>query len=198
MLSRVLSKKGLPFHKEPNIVADPTILYDFKDYINKNDKKHDYILTYILGKEIEGTHNKALEKSKAVYGDLPVYSIKIPTMNFELSSFADRIYYNLDPVEWLNMFNNAKFIYTDSFHGVLFSLKLHKPFLGYFTEKMRATRFIDLGKRYGIDNYLVQDVEEIDKKRSIEVSPDFEIIDKLLDEHKQYSLRFLQKSLQEV
>lgn len=182
-------------NKEPTIVADPTVLYDFKYDISKNREKGNYILTYILGKEIEGTHNKALEKIKNVYGDLPVYSIKIPTMNFTLSDFADRVFYDLDPIEWLNMFRNAKFVYTDSFHGVLFSLKYHKPFLAYYTEKMRATRFIDLGKRYNIDNYIVQNVEEIHKKKSIELKPDFEMIDRMLEEHKQYSLDYLEKAL---
>ena len=171
--------------KEINVVADPTILYDFKDFNIKEENKEEYILTYILGKEIEGTHMKAIEKIKKIYGDLPVYSIKIPTMNFDLYDFADKEFYDLDPVEWLNIFRNARFVYTDSFHGVLFSLKYHKPFLAYYTEKLRATRFIDLGKRYDIEKYIVTNVEEIDKKRSLDVKIDFEIIDKLLEKQKQ-------------
>lgn len=181
--------------KEINVVADPTILYDFKDFNIKEENKEEYILTYILGKEIEGTHMKAIEKIKKIYGDLPVYSIKIPTMNFDLYDFADKEFYDLDPVEWLNIFRNARFVYTDSFHGVLFSLKYHKPFLAYYTEKLRATRFIDLGKRYDIEKYIVTNVEEIDKKRSLDVKIDFEIIDKLLEKQKQYSLEFLKRAL---
>jgi len=33
-----------------------------------------------------------------------------------------------------------------AFHGTLFSLKFHKPFLAYYAEAMRATRFIDLAE----------------------------------------------------
>lgn len=182
-------------NKRVDIVADPTIVCDFKDVSINVGKKDDYILTYVLGKEIEGTHVKALEKIKKKYGDLPVYSIKIPTMNFELSNFADKVFYDLDPNEWMIMFKKAKFIYTDSFHGVLFSLKYHKPFLAYYTEKMRATRFIDLGKRLNIEKYIVQNVEEIDNQESIGIQPDFKNIDKLLMEQKELSIRFLQKSL---
>lgn len=183
--------------KETTIVADPTIIYNFGyDNIDIGTKK-DYILTYILGKEIKGTHAKALEKVKKIYGDLPVYSIKIPTMNFELSSYADKVFYDLDPIEWLSMFRNAKFIYTDSFHGVLFSLKYHKPFLAYHTEKMRATRFIDLGKRYEVDRYIVQNVAEIDKKDSLGIKPDFKTIDNILEKQKHYSFEFLETALKE-
>lgn len=183
-------------NKEVQIVGDPTLLFDFEIDEKIRDEKENYILTYVLGKEIEGSHVKAIENIKNKYGDLPVYSIKIPTMNFELSPFADKVFYDLDPYEWLNMFKNAKFVYTDSFHGVLFSLKYHKPFLAYYTEELRATRFIDLGKRYGIDRYIVQNVDEITKKESLHAEPDFEKTDNILDKQRQQSLMFLIKALE--
>lgn len=183
-------------NKEATIVSDPTLLYDFKNNIN-SQKNGNYILTYILGKEIKGTHREALEKIKRVYGDIPVYAIKIPTMNFELPDFADEVFYDLDPDQWLAMFRNAKFVYTDSFHGVLFSIKYQKPFLGYYTEKMRSTRFVDLGKRYNIENYIVEDVTEIEEKESIKIKPDFCAINDLVERHKHHSLEFLEKVLNE-
>lgn len=182
--------------KEPVIVADPVILYDFNNRHEINNQG-EYILTYLLGKEIEGTHEKAIRKIKEVYGDLPVYSIKIPTMNFELSNFDDKVFYNLDPNEWLAMIRNSKFVYTDSFHGVLFSLKYQKPFLAYYTEKLRATRFIDLGQRYHIERYIVKNVDEIDIKDSLKVQPDFKTIKNILKQHKVYSLDFLERALRE-
>lgn len=179
--------------KEVEIVADPTILYNFDKYCLKNKER--YILVYILGKEINGTHFKAIEKIKEKYGDLPVYSIKSPTTNFDLTCFADKTMYDLDPAEWLNLFTNASFVYTDSYHGVLFSLKFHKPFLAYYTERLRATRFIDLGERYCIDRYIVQSVDEIERKGSLNIKPDFDLTDKLLEKHRKISMAFLEKAL---
>jgi hypothetical protein len=183
-------------NKEAKIVVDPTILIDLKSKSDSQVINEDYILTYILGQEIEGTHTKAIQKIKKIYGDIPVYSIKIPTMNFQLSSFADKTFYDLDPNEWMNMFTNAKFIYTDSFHGVLFSLKNHKPFLAYYAEKMRATRFVDLGRRYDIERFIVNNVNEIEEKSSISIKPDFDKIDRLLEEQKESSLKFLEEALE--
>jgi polysaccharide pyruvyl transferase WcaK-like protein len=185
-------------NKEVDIVADPTILYDFSDddiNMKKKEKETDYILMYVLGKEIDGTHIEAINQIKKVYGDLAIYSIKIPTMNFELSNFADKVLYDLDPYEWIGMLKNAKFIYTDSFHGVLFSLKYHKPFLAYYTEKMRATRFLDLGERYNIERYIIQNVDEITTKRSIEIKPNFSYIDDLLVKSKHDSINFLDMAM---
>lgn len=184
-------------NKEVEIVADPTLLYDFENVEKARDEEHEYILTYVLGKEINGSHNKAIEKIRNKYGNIPVYSIKIPTMNFEFSHFADKVFYDLNPDEWISMFRNAKFIYTDSFHGVLFSLKYHKPFLAYYTEKLRATRFIDLGKRYGIDKYIVQNISDIDDNKLLDILPDFNTIDKIIDLQKESSLKFLSKALSE-
>lgn len=185
-------------NRHPVIVADPTLLYDFDDFTLDKEKPEDYILAYILGKEIKGSHKKALEKIKKVYGDLPVYSIKIPTMNFEFSEFADRTFYDLNPTEWLNMIKNAKFVYTDSFHGVLFSIKYNKPFLAYYTEVLRATRFVDLRERYNIEKYIVENIEEIDEKKSIDVFPDYLKTKSLIEEHREYSLKFLNKALMKL
>lgn len=183
--------------KEAEIVADPTLLFDFNSLGRKESSEGEYILTYVLGKEIEGSHKKVIEKIRSKYGNIPVYSIKIPTMNFELSPFADKVFYDLNPDEWISMFKNAKFVYTDSFHGVLFSLKYHKPFLAYYTEKLRATRFIDLGKRYNIDKYIVQNIAEIDEKQALDVVPDFNSIDKTIESQKKTSLDFLRNALYE-
>jgi len=179
------------------IVADPTLLYDFNEITIDKQIDMEYILMYVLGKEIIGSHEQALTKIKSEYGNIPIYSIKIPTMNFELSPFADKIFYDLDPQEWINLFRNAKFIYTDSFHGVLFSLKFHIPFLAYYTEKLRATRFIDIGNRYQIARYIIQDVSEIDENELLKKLPDFTSIDEIIKSQKQASLIFLKKSLAE-
>lgn len=179
--------------KETDIVADPTLLADFQT--NENGENGDYIFAYIIGKEISGTHSKAIDRIKKTTGDLPVYSIKIPDMQTEPSDFADKTMYDVGPQEWIDLIKNAKFIYTDSFHGVLFSLKYQKPFLAYYTEKMRATRFVDLGKRYQVDRYIVNSVEEIGEKGSVDTPPDYAGINLLLEEHRKYSLKRLEDAL---
>lgn len=184
-------------NREVEIVADPTLLFDPQTFAKNEDIKEEYILTYILGKEINGSHEKVIEKIRNRYGNIPVYSIKIPTMNFELSHFADKVFYDLNPDEWISMFKNAKFVYTDSFHGVLFSLKYHKPFLAYYIEKLRATRFIDLGKRYGIEKYIIQNTSEIDENKILDRLPDFYAVDKIIELQKKKSIEFLSEALSE-
>jgi len=178
------------------IVADPTLLWDFNElgqgFMSDSEP---YILVYVLGKDINGSNEKAIEKIKRVYGDLRVYAVVIPTMKFNICDYADKVFYDLGPEEWLDMIRNATFVYTDSFHGTLFSLKFHKPFLAYYAEEMRATRFIDLGKRYEIERYIVNSVDEIDTKGSLLQTPDFAAIDQIIEEHRAFSIRFLEEAL---
>lgn len=179
-----------------DIVTDPTINYNFN--IDYKEIKNSYILTYILGREIKGTNARAINKIKEVYGNLPVYSIIIPTMDFELPNYSDKIFYDLDPYEWLSMIKNATFFYTDSFHGVLYSLKYNIPFLAYYSEKLRSSRFIDLGMRYNIEKYIVQNIDEIDLKNSLRDKPDFQSINNLLYEHRQYSINKFESVLHQL
>lgn len=182
--------------EKPPIVADPTLLWDFDElgrgFMSDSDP---YILVYVLGKDINGSNRKAIEEIKRVYGDLKVYAIVIPTMKFNICDYADKVFYDLGPEEWLDMIRYATFVYTDSFHGTLFSLKFHKPFLAYYAEEMRATRFIDLAERYQIGRYIVSSVDEIEAKGSLLETPDFATIDQLIEEHRSFSIRFLEEAL---
>lgn len=182
--------------KDISVVVDPTVIYDFyeNNYSCKLPKEK-YILVYSLGKEISGSNKIAIKKIKAVYGNIKVYAIVIPTMKFNIINYADKVLYNLGPEEWLTWLRNASFVFTDSYHGTMFSLKFEIPFLTYYAEESRATRFIDISKRYDIDKFIVSSINEIDDKMSLMSIPDFKKIKKILDVHKEQSVNFIKYAL---
>ena len=57
-------------------------------------------------------------------------------------------------------------------------------------------RFIDLGKRYQIERYIVTSVDEIDAKGSLLQEPDHQVIDRVIDEHRDFSIKFLKEALE--
>lgn len=144
---------------KPEIVADPTLLHNFSEFITSNIVSP-YILTYILGSEIRGGHDQALMKIKEKYGSLPVKSIIIPGFNNNVAKYSDEQYYDISPQEWIDMFNKATFVYTDSFHGVMFAIKFNKPFIAYYADVIRSSRLIDLKKRLELMN-IITDTSEI-------------------------------------
>ncbi len=183
------------------VVCDPTLLLDFSELENKRKQRFNldekFILVYALGKEIDGSNKRLINKIKEKYGDLKVYSIVIPTMKFNIPNYADKVLYDLDPIEWLELFRKATFIMTDSFHGTLFSLKFHKPFIAYYAETLRSTRFIDLGKRYDIEDFIVSTIEDVDMKNSLYKTPDYNRVDNLIHEQKKVSMAFLENALKD-
>ena len=46
-------------------------------------------------------------------------------------SFGDSRKYKVGPVEFLNLIRGAEYIFTDSFHGTIFSIVNHKCFLTF-------------------------------------------------------------------
>lgn len=182
----------------PQIVCDPSMLYDYKEFLKPNERKEKYILTYILGNDIKEGNHKAIKKIQEIYGNLKVIAIGIPFVvsgGLHFYEWADEVLYDASPEDWLNLINNAEFIYTDSYHGTLFSMKFHKQFLAYYAEKNRAPRFMDLSKRYGIEKNVVNTLEEAIEKKSISERIDYKNIDLLIEQHKRESMEFLKKAL---
>ncbi len=172
------------------IVADPTFLWDFKELQSSKKFTKKYIAVYILGEEINGGHLQAIQKIKQAYGDLPIVSISLTASKPKFFSWADKTYWTCSPIEWINLIRNATFLYTDSFHGVAFSLKYHIPFLAYYTEEIRASRFIDLKNRFSLNN-IVTHTDEI----TLQFPIDFVSTDAIIDELKTISLQYLTQSL---
>lgn len=189
-VKRLTGKKAL-------IVADPTLLCDFNNLkaVSDDNEKIEYIFSYILGNEIKGTHIKVIEAIREKYGNLPVYFAVITTSNFNIFECADKVFYDLGPKDWLNLLKNAKFVYTDSFHGTLFALKYHKPFIAYYADKNRSTRILDIANRYQIDDFIVESLDDIKKKNCLNRTIDYNKVDSLIEHQRKVSLEFLKEAL---
>lgn len=106
-------------------VLDPTLLLPLKDYIscmNFIDKANDdYILLYLLGNDID------LEIS-VIYEWAKLHNLKIRYVASQgrVDSY-EKSYPNVD--EWLGLVYRAKYVITNSFHGMIFSIIMKKKFV---------------------------------------------------------------------
>lgn len=182
---------------QPPIVADPTLLYDFGNFpITGHDPCKPYILAYLLGEEIEGGHVAALRSIRARYGKLPVYVISLSESHPQHFPWADQIYHRAGVEQWVSLIANSSFVYTDSYHGILFALKYKKPFLGYYSEPWRKPRFVDLAERYQLQPHIVGSLAEAQAKQSISIDPDYSAIQATIKIHVEESHNFLRRALQ--
>lgn len=145
--------------RTPEIVADPTLLTDLVEFGNEVQTPDKYIFVYILGSEIKGGHVQMIAEIRKRYGNLPVVALVASAHKPQLIKWADHIIWNGGPAEWLYLVTNATFVYTDSYHCGLFSMKNETPFLAYYAEKIRAPRLIDIITRYDLHKSITESVE---------------------------------------
>jgi len=182
--------------KSAPIVVDPSFLYNYENLLNTpNLISNDYILTYIIGNEIEGGHEQTIGEIKKHNNNLPVVSIILTESSPKLFIWSDNSLWHVSPQEWVNLFFNATFVYTDSFHGAVFAIKFKKPFLAYYKDKSRASRFIDLIERYELGDSIVNSFNEAKNKKSFRNLPSYEKLDLIIEKNLVISRNFLSDAL---
>lgn len=131
-------------------VLDPTLLLsqdDYKKLIGRDRLNYNSsgIYTYILDPSSEKTQlieSFAIEHKEVVYSCQAKSSVE--------DSIDPHDILMPDPRDWLAGFANAKYVITDSFHGVVFSIIFEKPFICIVNEGRGASRFSSLFKTLGL------------------------------------------------
>lgn len=138
-------------------VCDPTFLCEISNYLKlahkvKINNYEKYILAYILdpnpeiGKRLE---KLSIDKNIKVIIILD-YPPDIWAKNKEKLMFEGNGKIELkNPIhinEWIWLYNNSKAIFTDSFHGTIFSIIFQKPFITLRNLRRGGERFLSLLK----------------------------------------------------
>ncbi len=109
-----------------HVVLDPSLLIrDYSEVARYHRvPKNDFILTYVVGSgEMLSSFERHVEELKKVT-DLPVVHIGSKGI-----SNADYSILDIAPQDWVAFFERAKYVVTNSFHGVAFSVNFEKQFL---------------------------------------------------------------------
>lgn len=183
-------------HRESEIVLDPTFLWNFDEMLDLSVKQDKYILTYIIGSDIDGNNAKAIRKIKSEYGNMPVFAIIIGAVAGVIHvPWADKVIYDASPIEWLNYIKNAYLLFTDSFHGVVFAIKFKTKFIGYYKEHLRASRFIDLKNTYQLDKYIISTSKDIKAVSDSEFTNKLAEIERINNKKLTESIKFISNSI---
>lgn len=174
---------------EPQIVCDPTLLYDFKKYYKQSPIKGEYVFAYVLGNKSADWHQANINKIKQITGISKV--VALTTSLDDKFPWADIVITDALAVDWMNLLRESSFVYTSSFHAVIFSLKFHKQFIAYYGDLVRSSRMIGLREQFSLQNRIVKEFGCIDFDNEI----DWDKIDATLSTLVSRSSEFLEKSL---
>lgn len=164
-------------------VLDPTFLYDFRSLTPEFDYS-DYILLYTFS-DWSVYKQQIKEYARA-------HKLKILTVG-RFYPWADITLDAATVNEWLAAFDNAYCVFTDSFHGLCFSIKNKKQFVIVSRPDKRdknqeLMNMLKIQKRF----YEGESLEE-----SFEQKVDYLSVEKTIGELKILSLDYLERSIKE-
>lgn len=140
------------YFKDITTVIDPVFLLNktqWESICTKNKKR--YLLGYYINTKYRDQYIKI---TKQVAKQLNIELIIIDA-RISKTIFKNKVITSAGPKEFVEMFMNADFICTDSFHGTSFSILLEKPFICFEPQKKSLdTRKTNLCKVAGLDRHI--------------------------------------------
>ena len=191
-LIKELTGKNVP------VQVDPTMLLNEKQWEKYIDEKaiinKKYVFCYLLTPNEEYINNiKEFAKNKK----LDVVIVPTEKGPFE-TGFEE--YPDAGPSEWLNLIKNAEYVFTDSFHGCIFSVIFHREVFLYKrfsdnSKKSENSRVYTLTKWLNIEERLIdkESMKNISKLKEI----DYAKVEKILQKKSNDSAEWLKKTMKE-
>ena len=175
--------EDLTGRKDIRVDIDPTFLISKNEWEDMSimPKEKNYVLLFVM------QENNSILKQAEEYAQKRGLKLIYISNSYKRSIKAN-YKYNLSPEEWVGYFKNAECIFTNSFHGLAFSIILHKQFfLEYQKEPATANaRLENLITTLELQNRVIKNgiLNEDDITNWIEV-------DKILNEKISDSLVYL-------
>ncbi|MCE8535822.1 polysaccharide pyruvyl transferase family protein [Ruegeria pomeroyi] len=175
-------------------VLDPTLLLLPERYTrlfsSKQRPVHDNsLLTYVLDQNPDKAH--LIDTVSAKLG-LSAYATN--GLPFAPSHESDQHEGDKTVENWLGSFHDARFVVTDSFHGVAFSILFNKPFIAYGNPERGMARFQSILKLFDLEDRLVTSSDEINFDTVFEPI-DWTAINQKLEKLRAQSFDFLKAAL---
>ncbi|MDX4975384.1 polysaccharide pyruvyl transferase family protein [Myroides odoratimimus] len=179
------------------VVLDPALLLDREDYLKvcNNERRIDKgkIFTYILDRnkvkdnivqEVSSVFNKPIFENQPRFSQEENWHKNFSVEDFKFPSIEG----------WLDSFEKASFVVTDSFHGTVFSIIFNKQFIAIGNKERGLARFESLLKLFGLEDRLVVDYNE-SNMAILNKQIDFEAVNEKRNLLKKESVEFLLNSL---
>lgn len=154
---------------EPIHTLDPTMMLDKEDYIKisssyAKDNDKGGLFYYILD-----MNEEKMNLINRISTDL---NLKPFTVSPKSNNLSDNVEERIIPPleEWLQAFNRASFVFTDSFHGSVFSIIFNKEFITIGNKYRGMSRFNSLMNQFNLQDRLITSLKDYNKldKREID------------------------------
>ena len=101
---------------------------------------------------------------------------------------------NLTPFEWVEMFRNAEFVFTGTFHGAVFSILNRRQFKVYLTNESRIKKVTALLSELQITNRPIKEDFCFDLE-SMKSEINYEKVYDVIEQNRQSSKQYLKDAI---
>lgn len=168
------------------VVLDPTLMLTGDEwleitehFVNKNEK---YVLTYFLGRPSD-------KQERDIQSYAKMHECRIR----RIFDIRDKESYVAGPQDFVELFSNAEYVFTDSYHACCFSILFHKQFTvfnraGTEGKTNMNSRMETLFRLFGLDSVVMDE--------GMAPQIDYVKVDKLLAQHRVESRAWLDKAME--
>ena len=184
-------------YKPVHVCLDPTLLLTGKEWITKlhltdcSNNKKNYALCYYLGE-----NDWYREKVDAICKEKKLEKVVIPWLKKDIANTPQSEIIIPDPIKFLELILNASYIFTDSFHGFIFSLLFRKEVFVFarfseYDSSSQNSRVKDLCDKLKLNSNYITPNDNIQLNKQI----DYRTVDVELHKSRNESLSFLENAL---
>lgn len=184
-------------------VLDPTLLLNADDYrklISSDSESVKFPRTTVIGYFLN-LHCLSEIPWKAMTGFSSMNNADfkaIPLQGAELV-IPEEFSYTPSPTQWLNAYDNAEYILTNSFHGTLFAIIMKKQFLviphGKWEQAGSGVRFSSILQLLGLEDRVFSGSTKEDLHLQIQKPIDWESVDGRVQTERKRSVDFIEAAL---
>jgi hypothetical protein len=171
--------------REATHVLDPTMLLNEEDYFPITGKRlipDKYLLIYFplqfMPKLVEQAKQYAKKKGLKV----------VEISSYSLEKFRHKTFTAAGIEEFLSLIKNAEVVFSNSFHGVCFSVIFEKEFYAY--SRKTGRKIEDICRLLGLENRFIRNFDFSEQEPI-----DYDKINKIIIENRTKSLEWLKEAI---
>lgn len=181
--------------KNIEVVLDPTLLRTsdwwasvWSDRIKVSEP---YIFSYSLN--TSSRYIEILRRYAKMQG-LRIVNVTSSMSNLDYPEVFN--VFDAGPREFLHLLAHAKVVFTNSFHGTIFSINFKKQFLSILNPASTTnSRILSITNLLGLSSRVVTDLNSVQALKVVDKKIDFELVHQRLEALKAKSLNYLREAL---
>lgn len=174
----------------PQVVLDPTFLNEDYDEFTAGVKCKNLIVCYKINKT-EDFWKFAPEVKKKLNAPMTILNYNFPKKGYRYC-FPPSLKF------WMKAIASAKFVLTDSFHGVAFSIINRRNFCVILNHNGRDSRIINIINEFGLQCRLFNTVEEMLQSDKWMEPINYSLYEDVISERVKFSQQYLLEALENI